>query len=129
MGYYIKKAQETILDCIKRMPLGDILLTLAPIFMITMAISSILSIFNIGGSQAVNDFFRAIYFVYIFSMIACFATNKLTLMSGILGLKAVVFIVYIIRSGIYLNAVVNFLGYALLAYFFYYLYSKRKEEV
>ena len=111
MGYYIKKAQETILDCIKRMPLGDILLTLAPIFMITMAISSVLSIFNIGGSQAVNDFFRAIYFDYIFSMIACFATNKLTLMSGILGLKAVVFIVYIIRSGIYLNAVVNFLGY------------------
>lgn len=129
MGYYIKKAQETVLDCIKRIPLGDILLTLAPIFMITMAISSVLSIFNIGGSQAVNDFFRTIYFVYIFSMIACFATNKLTLMSGILGLKAVVFIVYIIRSGIYLNAVVNFLGYALWAYLFYYLYSKRKEEV
>ena len=62
-------------------------------------------------------------------MIACFATNKLTLMSGILGLKAIVFIVYIIRSGIYLNAVVSFLGYTLLAYFFYYLYSKGKEEV
>ena len=57
----IKRAQEAMFECIKKLPFGEILLTLAPVFVITMAISTIISIFDVGSSQALNDFFRIIY--------------------------------------------------------------------
>ena len=79
MGNSIKRAQEAMYDCIKKLPFGEILLTLAPIFVITMAISTIVSILGIGSSQALNDFFRIIYYVYMLAMVACFASNKMTL--------------------------------------------------
>ena len=63
MGNSIKRAQEAMYDCIKKLPFGEILLTLAPIFVITMAISTIISVLGIGSSQALNDFFRIIYYV------------------------------------------------------------------
>lgn len=127
MGNSIKRAQEAMYDCIKKLPFGEILLTLAPIFVITMAISTIISVLGIGSSQALNDFFRIIYYVYMLAMVACFASNKMTLMIGIMGLRSVANIVYVIRSGIYANAVINFIGYAFLAYLFYYIYKQRNS--
>lgn len=127
MGSSIKRAQEAMYECIKKLPFGEILLTLAPVFVITIAISTIISIFGVGGSQALNDFFRIIYYVYILAIVACFASNKMTLMIGIMELRSVANIVYVIRSGIYANAVINFIGYALMAYLFYYIYSQRNS--
>lgn len=127
MGNSIKIAQEAMLDLIKKIPFGKILISLAPAFVITMAVSTIISIFGIGSSQALNDFFRIIYYVYMLAMVTCFASNKVTLMIGIMGLRSVASIVCIIRSGIYANAVINFIGYALMTYLFYYIYSQRKS--
>jgi len=126
MGNSIKRAQDAMLDCMKKIPFGEIIIALAPILVITMAVSTIISILGIGTPQALNDFFRIIYYFYMLAMVACFATNKLPLMIGIMGLRSVANIVYIIRSGIYANAIINLLGYAFMAYLFYYIYSQRK---
>ena len=124
----LKALQEKMLECIKQTKIGNLFITAAPVAVLLAACAAVFEMFDSSKTNLMTNVFVIIHYLYLFSLPILFAENKITYLFGIFGVNLLQFVVYIVRSGFYWNAVIHLLVYAFLLYVTYCLYKVRGTD-